>query len=63
MDPIAALVLSGAIEEERRRGMRLRRRWLDAQPDRHDDLTADDLLGRHRPVRAPKLSMQSSPTK
>jgi hypothetical protein len=56
MNAIAALMLSGAIEEERRRGMRLRRRWLDA----HDDLAAEKLLGRHRPVRDPKLFGPSS---
>lgn len=42
MNPVAALVLSGAIEEERRRGTRLRRRWLDAR----DDLAAEDILAR-----------------
>jgi hypothetical protein len=47
MHPIAALMLSGAIEEERRRGARLRRRW----PDSQDDLAAEKLIGRGRPAR------------
>lgn len=50
MHPIAALMLSGAIEEERRRGTRLRRRWLD----RHDDLAAGEFQGRRHPVRDPR---------
>ena len=56
MNPIAALMLSGAIEEERRRGSRLRRRWLDA----HDDLAGDGILGRYRQVRDPKPPGPSS---
>jgi hypothetical protein len=59
MHPIAALMLSGAIEEERRRGPRLRRRWLDAQ----DELAATEILGRRRPLRHPRLPEQSSSTK
>ena len=56
MHPIAALMLSGAIEEERRRGQRLRRRWLDGD----DDLAVEELLGRRRPVRDPRLLGLSS---
>jgi hypothetical protein len=51
MNPVAALMLSGAIEEERRRGSRLRRRWLDG---RHD-FAGEELLGGHRPARDPRL--------
>jgi hypothetical protein len=56
MDPIAALMLSGAIEEERRRVSGLRRRWLDGRADR-----AAETLDRRQTVRDRMRPAPSSP--
>jgi hypothetical protein len=57
MDPIVALMLSGAIEEERRRSSGVRRRWLDSRADR----VAEETLDRRQTVRDRMRPVPSSP--